>query len=176
MVAADSRAKRDGKYLEKIGSYDPNTNPASVDVNTDKAIKWLENGAVPSNTARTLLSYRGIMLKHHLNGGVKKGAFSQEQADEKLNSWLAEKEEKINSKIAKITLEESDAKKEKLKKEKEISDKRSEDAAKALLEMEQKSKQVTTDEAPAAEEAPVTEEAPVAEEAPASEDNSKENK
>ena len=85
------------------------------------------------------------MLKHHLNGGVKKGALSQEEADKKLNSWLAEKEEKINSKIAKITLKESDAKKEKLKKEKEISDKRSEDAAKALLEMEQKSKQVTTE-------------------------------
>ena len=160
VVAADSRAKRDGKYLEKIGSYDPNTNPASVDVNIDKAIKWLENGAIPSNTARTLLSYRGVMLKHHLNGGVKKGALSQEEADEKLNSWLSEKEKKINSKIAKINKKETEAKTETLKKEKEISDKRLEEAAKALLETEQKSKEVVDEEIPVTEETPALEETP----------------
>ena len=74
IVVADSRAKRDGRYLEKIGIYNPNTNPATVDLNIDEAVKWLENGAQPSDTARTLLSYRGAMMKHHLNGGVKKGA------------------------------------------------------------------------------------------------------
>ena len=72
VVAADSRSKRDGRYLEKIGTYNPNTNPALIDINTDRAIKWLDNGAVPSETVRNLLSYLGIMLKHHLNGGVKK--------------------------------------------------------------------------------------------------------
>ena len=99
IVAADSRAKRDGRYLEKIGTYNPNTNPATVELNVDKAVKWLENGAQPSDTARTLLSYRGAMLKHHLNGGVKKGAFSQEEADKKFSVWLEEKQAKINSKI-----------------------------------------------------------------------------
>lgn len=99
IVAADSRAKRDGRYLEKIGTYNPNTNPATVELNIDQAIKWLENGAQPSDTARTLLSYRGAMLKHHLNGGVRKGAFSQEDADKKFAVWLEEKQAKINSKI-----------------------------------------------------------------------------
>ena len=111
LVAADSRAKRDGKYLEKIGSYNPNINPASVDINVEKAIKWLENGAVPSDTARTLLSYRGVMLKHHLNGGVKKGALSQEEADKKLDLWLSEKDKKIKSKIDTITKKDSEVKK-----------------------------------------------------------------
>ena len=99
IVAADSRAKRDGRYLENIGTYNPNTNPATVELNVDQAVKWLENGAQPSDTARTLLSYRGAMLKHHLNGGVKKGAFSQEEADKKFSVWLEEKQAKINSKI-----------------------------------------------------------------------------
>ena len=87
IVAADARAKRDGRYLEKIGTYNPNTNPASVSINVDSAIKWLENGAQPTNTARTLLSYRGVMLKHHLNGGVRKGALTQEEADAKFDAW-----------------------------------------------------------------------------------------
>ena len=158
LVAADSRAKRDGKYLEKIGNYNPNTNPASVEINVEKAIKWLENGAVPSDTARTLLSYRGVMLKYHLNGGVKKGALSQEEADKKLDLWLSEKDKKINSKIETITKKDSEDKKETLKKEKEVSDKRIEDAAKALLEQEKKSEEApTTEEAPATNEAPATE-------------------
>ena len=99
IVAADSRSKRDGRYLEKIGTYNPNTNPASVELDVDQAVKWLENGAQPSDTARTLLSYRGAMLKHHLNGGVKKGAFSQEEADKRFAAWLEEKQAKIQAKI-----------------------------------------------------------------------------
>ncbi|MGL4584839.1 MAG: 30S ribosomal protein S16, partial [Flavobacterium sp.] len=81
VVAADARAKRDGKFLEKIGTYNPNTNPATVELNVDAAVKWLFNGAQPTDTARTLLSYKGAMLKHHLQGGVNKGALTQEQAD-----------------------------------------------------------------------------------------------
>jgi len=99
IVAADGRAKRDGRYLEKIGTYNPNTNPATVELDVDQAVKWLENGAQPSDTARTLLSYRGAMIKHHLNGGVKKGAFSQEEADKRFTAWLEEKQAKIQGKI-----------------------------------------------------------------------------
>jgi small subunit ribosomal protein S16 len=99
IVAADGRAKRDGRYLEKIGTYNPNTNPATVELDVDQAVKWLENGAQPSDTARTLLSYRGAMIKHHLNGGVKKGAFSQEEADKRFAAWLEEKQAKIQAKI-----------------------------------------------------------------------------
>ena len=91
VVAADARAKRDGRYLEKLGTYNPNTNPATVDINEDNAVNWLEKGAQPTDTARTLMSYKGIMLRHHLNGGVRKGALTQEEADKKLAAWLEEK-------------------------------------------------------------------------------------
>ena len=92
IVAADARSKRDGRYLEKLGTYNPNTNPATVEVKLDNAVNWLEKGAQPTDTARTLLSYRGVMLKHHLNGGIRKGALSQEEADKKFVAWLEEKE------------------------------------------------------------------------------------
>ena len=104
IVAADSRAKRDGKYLEKLGVYDPNTNPATVDLSVDDSLKWLKNGAQPSDTARTLLSYRGVMLKYHLSTGVRKGALSQEDADKKFEDWLDEKNNRIQSKINHIKL------------------------------------------------------------------------
>ncbi|PPK97022.1 MULTISPECIES: 30S ribosomal protein S16 [Nonlabens] len=100
IVAADARSKRDGKYLEKLGTYNPNTNPATVNLDVDGAITWLENGAQPTDTARNLLSYKGVMMKKHLKGGVKKGAFTEEQADEKFNSWLTEKEAKIAGKAS----------------------------------------------------------------------------
>ena len=103
IVVADSRAKRDGRYLEKIGIYNPNTNPATVDLDIDEAVKWLGNGAQPSDTARTLLSYRGAMMKHHLNGGVKKGAFSQEEADNRFKTWLEEKQNKIQAKTDELS-------------------------------------------------------------------------
>ena len=96
IVAADSRAKRDGKFLEKVGTYNPNTNPATIDLNLESAVKWLHNGAQPTETARAILSYKGAMLKHHLDGGVRKGALTQEQADEKLAKWLEEKSRKSN--------------------------------------------------------------------------------
>ena len=98
LVAADSRSKRDGRYLEKLGTYNPNTNPATVKIDIDRAVNWLEKGAQPTETARTLLSYRGAMFKHHLNGGVRKGALTQEEADKKLTEWLKEKEAKIQAK------------------------------------------------------------------------------
>ncbi len=87
IVAADARAKRDGKFLEKIGTYNPNTNPAQIDLDVDGAVTWLQNGAQPTETAKRLLSYKGAMLKNHLAGGVRKGALTEEQAEEKFNAW-----------------------------------------------------------------------------------------
>ena len=89
IVAADARAKRDGKFLEKIGTYNPNTNPATIDLNVDQAVQWLNNGAQPSETAKRLLSYKGALLKHHLLGGVAKGALTQEQAEAKFEAWVS---------------------------------------------------------------------------------------
>ena len=102
VVAADARAKRDGRYLEKLGTYNPNTNPATVDINEENTVNWLEKGAQPTDTARTLMSYKGIMLRHHLNGGVRKGALTQEEADKKLAAWLEEKDAKIQAKKRRI--------------------------------------------------------------------------
>ena len=124
IVAADGRAKRDGRYLEKIGTYNPNTNPASVELDVDRAVKWLENGAQPSDTARTLLSYRGAMIKHHLNGGVKKGAFSQEEADKRFATWLEEKQAKIQMKIDGLDKDEATELAQRLEAEKAVNQKR----------------------------------------------------
>ena len=170
IVAADNRSPRDGRYLEKLGIYNPNTNPATVEINIDNCVKWLENGAQPSDTARTLLSYRGVMLKHHLNGGVRKGAFSAEEAEKKFEAWLQEKEAKIQAKVDGLSNAEAEAKAAALAAEKAVNEKRMADAAAAEAE------EAATDEAPAeeviAEEAPAeevaVEEAP-AEEAPAEE-------
>ena len=98
IVAADSRAKRDGRYLKKLGTYNPNINPALITLNFEDTLTWLEKGAQPTDTARTLLSYKGVMIKHHLNGGVRKGALTQEEADKKFKVWLEEKETKIQAK------------------------------------------------------------------------------
>jgi len=98
VVAADSRAKRDGKFLEKLGSYNPNTNPATIDLDVDSSVKWLQNGAQPTETAKRLLSYTGVLLKNHLAGGVRKGALTEEQAEEKFNAWVEEKASKVEAK------------------------------------------------------------------------------
>lgn len=108
IVAADSRSKRDGRYLEKLGIYNPNTNPATIEVNMDNSVNWLLKGAQPTDTARAILSYKGVMLKKHLSEGVRKGALTEEQADAKLNAWLEEKGKAIDSK--KSTLAEAEAK------------------------------------------------------------------
>src|SRR3989337_1807023 len=108
VVAADARSKRDGKYLEKIGTYNPNTNPATIDLNIDSAVKWLHNGAQPTDTARAILSYKGALLKHHLDGGIRKGALTQEQADVKAKAFKAEQD--VNAKrLAAAAQAEADA-------------------------------------------------------------------
>ncbi|PCI06862.1 MAG: 30S ribosomal protein S16, partial [Flavobacteriaceae bacterium] len=92
IVAADARAKRDGKFLEKLGTYNPNTNPATIELDVDGSVKWLQNGAQPTDIARALLSYKGVLLKHHLAGGVRKGALTEEQAADKFQAWVDAKE------------------------------------------------------------------------------------
>ena len=98
IVAADSRSKRDGKYLEKLGTYNPNTNPATIEIDIDSSVKWLQNGAQPTKTARNILSYKGVMLKYHLLGGVIKGAFNEEEAEKRFGAWLEEKAQRIDKK------------------------------------------------------------------------------
>lgn len=133
IVAADSRAKRDGKYLEKLGTYNPNTNPATIDLNFDNSVQWLQNGAQPTDTARNILSYRGVMMKHHLLGGLRKGALTEEQVEEKFNAWLEEKESKISDKVSGLDKEKAKAKADALKAEKEINEKRMAAATEAEL-------------------------------------------
>lgn len=132
IVAADARSKRDGKFLEKLGTYNPNTNPATIDLNLDGAVQWLHNGAQPTDTARAILSYKGALLKHHLDGGVRKGALTQEQADAKLAAWIDEKANKVTSKKEGLSKAQEKAKAEALKAEKAANDKRANAAAEAL--------------------------------------------
>ncbi|HEY0030126.1 MAG TPA: 30S ribosomal protein S16 [Bacteroidia bacterium] len=108
IVIADGRAPRDGKFIEKIGTYNPTTNPATIDLDDAKALAWLNNGAQPTDTCRAILSYKGVMYKNHLQGGITKGALTQEQADAKYAKWLAEKESKVTGKVDKL----ADAKKD----------------------------------------------------------------
>ncbi len=122
VVAADARSKRDGKYLEKIGTYNPNTNPATIDLNLDKAVQWLHNGAQPTDTAKAILSYKGALLKHHLDGGVRKGALTQEQADEKLTKWLDEKAGKVDAKKDGLSTSKADAKAKAIEAEKKVNE------------------------------------------------------
>lgn len=158
IVAADARSKRDGRYLEKLGTYNPNTNPATVEVKLDNAVNWLEKGAQPTDTARTLLSYRGVMLKHHLNGGIRKGALSQEEADKKFAAWLEEKEAKIQAKKEGLSQSESELKAKRLADEKAVSDKRLADAAAA--EAEAAAEEATAESTEAEEATPEVAEAP----------------
>ena len=98
VVVADSRAPRDGKFIERLGSYNPNTNPATIDINFEKALEWVNSGAQPTDTCRAILSYKGVLYKKHLEGGVKKGALTAEQAEAKFNEWLQGKGAKIEGK------------------------------------------------------------------------------
>ena len=114
VVIADSRAPRDGKYIERIGAYDPNMNPAFVEVNVDKAMAWLQKGAQPSDTCRAILSYSGVVYKNHLANGIKKGAFDQAEADRRFELWLNEKNSKIEGKKSKLVQSAESATKDRL--------------------------------------------------------------
>ena len=129
IVAANSRSKRDGKFLEKLGTYNPISNPAQIELDVDAAVKWLKNGAQPTDTARRILSYKGVLLKHHLLGGVAKGALTEEQAEAKFNAWLEAKNNKVSSKEERLAKEKAAAKAKALDAEKETNEKRKNDAA-----------------------------------------------
>lgn len=178
IVAADARAKRDGKFLEKLGIYNPNTNPATIEIKLDNTVTWLQNGAQPTDTARTILSYKGVMLKHHLLGGLRKGALTEEQVEEKFNAWLEEKEKSIAVKVGGLDKVKADAKAKALAAEKEVNEKRAIAAAEAELPEAPAESEIVVEEAaetapeaeaatPKAEETvaeAVTEEAPAKEE------------
>jgi small subunit ribosomal protein S16 len=158
VVVADSRAPRDGKYIERIGAYDPNQNPAFVEVNTDKALDWLQKGAQPSDTCRAILSYTGVVYKNHLMNGVKKGAFSMEEAERRFDIWKNEKTAKIEGKKSKLAAGKTDAEKARIAAELKKSE---EKAAAISAKLAASSASAAPAEAPAESEA--APEAPAAE-------------
>ncbi|CAM4327693.1 30S ribosomal protein S16 [Cytophagaceae bacterium 50C-KIRBA] len=194
LVVADARAPRDGRFIEKIGTYNPNSNPATIVLNDAQALKWVMNGAQPTDTAKAILSYRGILYKKHLQVGVIKGAITQEQADAKFEAWKAEKETKIQTNSTNIQDSKDKSKATRLAAEAKVSAARAEviaaknkveeealvasvveainesddDAAEEVEVEETVVVEVVAEETPAAEEAPATEEA--APEAPATEE------
>lgn len=186
IVAADSREPRDGRFIEKLGQYNPNVNPASIKLDFDKALNWLQKGAQPTETARAILSYRGVLMKKHLLDGVKKGAFDEAEAEKRFQAWLAEKESKIQAKVDGLTKAEQDALTKRMAEETKINEARASELAKKNSELageteiaeetnaEETNAEETGSEEKAAEETPV-EEAP-AEEASAEETASAEKK
>ncbi|GGC26697.1 hypothetical protein GCM10011386_18470 [Parapedobacter defluvii] len=170
VVVADSRAPRDGKFIERIGSYNPNTNPATIDLNFDKALDWLNKGAQPTDTTRAILSYKGVLYKKHLQGGVKKGAFDEATADAKFEEWLSAKEARIQGKKDGLAQTKEEARKAALaaeaKKKAEMAaaiEAKNTPPAEEAPETEEEVPAVdaaaeTADEAPATEEAPADEE------------------
>ena len=164
IVIADEKSKRDGKYIEKLGTYDPNTNPASIELDFDSSVKWLEKGAQPTNTAKAILSYEGVLLRKHLNLGVQKGAFTEEEAKKRFDEWKKGKGAKIEKKIEYLESTLESNKKEARKREEEYSKKRSEESK---AKEEAKAEEAKAEEAKAAEETAPEEEAKAEGEAPA---------
>lgn len=164
IVVADSRAPRDGKFIEKLGTYNPNTNPATIELNFDKTLGWLNKGAQPTETTRAILSYKGVLLKKHLEGGIKKGALTPEAAEQKFQAWITDKEAKISAKVSATVKAKTDGSKQRLSDEQKAKD------AKAQAVAQKKAEQAAK-VAEAAAPAPAPEakaEAPAAE-APAAE-------
>jgi small subunit ribosomal protein S16 len=153
IVAADSRAKRDGRFIEKLGTYNPNTNPATIDLNFDETLKWVQTGAEMTDTARAILSYKGILYKNHLIKGIAKGALTEEQVEERFAKWLDEKAGKVTLKKEKLGKAAEKTKADKMKSEAEVS------AARA--------KEIEAKNTPEVEEAPAEEAAAPEAEAPA---------
>ena len=148
IVVADARAPRDGRFIERLGSYNPNTNPATIDINFDKTLDWVNKGAQPTDTCRAILSYKGILYKKHLEGGLKKGALTEEQVESKFQEWLDQKEGKITGKKTSLVSAKDEARKAAL-------------AAEAIKK-EEKAAAIAAKNAPVVEETP-EEEAPAAE-------------
>ena len=165
IVVADARAPRDGKFIEKIGTYNPNTNPASINLNEANALKWILNGAQPTDTTRAILSYKGVLLKKHLQVGVNKGAISQEVADNKFADWKSSKDAKITGKSDGLSATKDADKAARMAREVDINNARAAAIAKrnVVEEVVEEAKMAETvvEEAPKVES--VVEEAPKAE-------------
>ena len=153
IVVADSRAPRDGRFIDRIGSYNPVTNPATIELNFERALDWLQKGAQPTDTCRAILSYRGVMIKKHLLEGVKKGALTAEQAEAKFQTWMTEKESKVQAKKDSLAKGKRDEMKKRIEAENKVKEARAQEVAKkraeaAAKEAENKAEET---EAPAAE-------------------------
>ena len=172
VVVADARAPRDGRFIEKIGTYNPNTDPASININDEKAFSWVMDGAQPTDTVRAMLSYRGVMFKKHLQIGVNKGAITQEAADKRFEAWMKEKEAKISGKVDQLAKDKAASASTRKAAETKVKEARTEALAKKVADAEAaiaaEAAAKVAAEAPAEEEAPAVEEAPAAE-APAEE-------
>ena len=166
VVVADSRAPRDGKFIERLGSYNPNTNPATIELNFDKTLDWVNKGAEPTDTCRAILSYKGVLYKKHLQGGVKKGALTPEQADAKFADWLEGKGNKIEGKKESLSASKNEAKKVALAAE---AKKNADRAAALAIKNAPVVEEVVAEEAPVAEEEVAVEETQAVEEAPVAE-------
>ena len=165
IVVADTRAPRDGRYIEQIGSYNPNTNPATIILNAERALAWLNVGAEPSLVVRRILSYEGVLLRKHLQGGVTKGALTQEQADKKFADWKAQRDAKINAKKEGLAKAAADVAKAAAEAEAKVNQERADALAKKKAEAEEAARAAA--EAAAAEKA--AQEAAAAAEAEAAE-------
>ena len=150
IVVADSRSPRDGRFIEQIGSYNPNTNPATIIVDAERALAWLNVGAQPTLTAKRILSYEGILLRKHLQGGVAKGALTEAQAEAKFAAWKAQRDEKVNAKIAGIKMDSIEKAKAA---EAKVNEARAEAIAKKKAEAEEAARKAAEEAAAAAAEA-----------------------
>jgi small subunit ribosomal protein S16 len=144
IVVADSRSPRDGRYIEKIGFYNPITNPATIEIDFDKALGWLQNGAIPTETCRAILSYKGVLLKKHLLEGVKKGAFDEAEATRRFEEWMKQNEAKIEAKKSGLEKSKDEELVKRLASEKRINEARAAKLAKKQTELADKEKQAAT--------------------------------
>jgi small subunit ribosomal protein S16 len=159
IVIADQRAPRDGRFIEKLGQYNPNTQPATMSLDLTRALHWVQNGAVPSDTVRAILSYKGVLMHKHLLDGVKKGAFSEDEAEKRYQAWMAAKGQKIESHSDDLAKAKADAAQARLDAEIAVNKKREEEIAAKNAPVVEETEEVATEEAPAVEAA-ATEEAP----------------
>jgi len=157
IVVADSRSPRDGRYIEKIGTYNPVTNPATIEIDFDKALGWLQNGALPTETCRAILSYKGVLMKKHLLEGIKKGAFDEAEATRRFEEWMKQKEAKIETKKSGLEKKKEEELDKRLSAEKKINEARAAMLAKKQADLAAKAEAERQQEEASAD-APQTEE------------------
>ncbi len=163
IVVSDSRAPRDGRFIEKLGNYDPNTNPATIELDFGKSLDWVLKGAQPTDTCRAILSYKGVMYKKHLVEGVRKNAFSEEEAEKRFNLWLTGKEAKIQAKISSLEQKKTDSKSKQLEHEAKVNEERAKAIAKKLAKLAEGAANEDAEEAEEVEAVVEAVETPVAE-------------